>query len=161
MIDDVEERLEANATLSDVAIEQTNADDNIGQLAELGDLLRRREADEWAKTGTRQDGLKGGGDLTLNSVRNGGRQLNRAVVANDVLLILVEQVVEDLLVQDSDALEVVAGTRLKADDLIDESVALMTEVGDVLLALHLLLDVGRIVTDLKFNRVQTRGIDLI
>ena len=142
MIDDVEEGLEANASLSDIAIEQADANDDVRQLAKLGHLLGCRKADEWAKTGTRQDGLEGGGDLTLNSVRNGGRQLDRAVVANDVLLILVEQVVEDLLVQDSDALEVVAGTRLKADDLIDEPVALVTEVGDVLLALHFLLDIS-------------------
>ena len=70
-----------------------------------------------------------------------------------MLLVLIQQIVEDLLVEKSDALEVVAASGLEADDLIDESVGLVAEIGDVLLSLDFLLDVCRIVTDLQFNCV--------
>ena len=58
-----------------------------------------------------------------------------------MLFVLVQQIVENLLVEDRDAFEVVAGARLERHDLVDESVRLVTQVRDVLLALHLLLDV--------------------
>ena len=78
-----------------------------------------------------------------------------------MLLVLVKQVVEDLLVEKSDTLKVVARSWLEAHDLIDESVGLVTKVGDVLLTLHFLLDVCRIVTDLKFDGIQRGRIDLL
>ena len=76
-----------------------------------------------------------------------------------MLLVLVQQVVEDLPVQESDAFEVVARAWLKAYDLIDEAVRLVRQVGDVLLSLHLLLDVSGIVADLKLDRVWNRVRD--
>jgi len=71
-----------------------------------------------------------------------------------MLLVFVEEIIEYLLVQESDALEVIARARLKADYLIDQSVGLVAEIGDVLLPLHFLLDVSRVVTDLQFDGVQ-------
>ena len=42
-----------------------------------------------------------------------------------MLLVLVQQVVEDLLVKDSDAFEIVSRTRFKTDDLINETIRLV------------------------------------
>ena len=44
------------------------------------------------------------------------------IVANDVLLVLVEQVVEDLLVEKRDAFKVVSRSRFKTDNLINQAV---------------------------------------
>ena len=71
-----------------------------------------------------------------------------------MLLVFVEEIIEYFLVQESDALEVIARARLKADYLIDQSVGLVAEIGDVLLPLHFLLDVSRVITDLQFDGVQ-------
>jgi hypothetical protein len=65
-----------------------------------------------------------------------------------VLLVLVQQVVEDLLVKRSDAFEVVARSGLETDDLVNEAVGLVGQVGDVLLPLNFLLHIGGVVTDL-------------
>ena len=153
MIDDVEERLKTDAALANVAVEQTDADDDVGQLAKLSDLLRSGQTDEGPEASTRQHRLEGGCDFALNRVRDGRSELDRRVVADDVLLVLVEQVVEDLLVQDSDAFEVIARARLEADDLIDQPVTLVAQVCDVLLPLHFLLDISRIVADLQLNGI--------
>jgi hypothetical protein len=51
--------------------------------------------------------------------------LNGRVVANDVLFVLVEQVVEYLLVEQCDAFEVIAAPWFEADYLINQPVALM------------------------------------
>ena len=75
------------------------------------------------------------------------------VLANDVLLVLVEQVVEDLFVQKGNALEVVTRARLETDDFIDEAVRLVRQVRDVLLSLHLLLHIGGVVSDLQLDGV--------
>ena len=71
-----------------------------------------------------------------------------------MLFVLVEKVVENLLVKQSDSLEVVTGSWLKTDDLIDKSVRLMTKVSDVLLPLNFLFHIGRIVTDLQFYCIE-------
>jgi hypothetical protein len=55
-----------------------------------------------------------------------------------VLLVLIEQIVEDLFIEQGNALEVVARARLKAHDLVNQPVRLMGEVRDVLLPLYLL-----------------------
>jgi len=78
-----------------------------------------------------------------------------------MLLVFVEEIIEYFLVQESDALEVIARARLKADYLIDQSVGLVAEIGDVLLPLHFLLDVSRVVTDLQFDGVQRGRINLL
>jgi hypothetical protein len=78
-----------------------------------------------------------------------------------VLLVLVKQIVEDLFVKEGDSLEVVTRSWLETDDLVDETVGLVAEVCDVLLTLNLLLNVGRIVTDLKFDSIERRRINLL
>ena len=148
MVDDIDEGLKTNATLSNVSVEQSDANDDVRQLTELSHLLRGGQTDKWSETGSWEHRLEGGGHLSFNGVGDGGSQLDGAVVADDVLLVLVEQVVEDLLVEDGDALEVIAASRLERDDLVDESVGLVGQVGDVLLSLDFLLNIGRIVTDL-------------
>ena len=65
-----------------------------------------------------------------------------------MLLVLIQKVVKNLFVEESNSLEIVARTRLKADYFIDEPVRLMREVCDILLALYLLLNIGRIISDL-------------
>ena len=70
-----------------------------------------------------------------------------------MLLVFVEEVVENFLVEKGDALEVVATARLKAHDLVNKAVRFVGEVGNVLLPLHLLLDVGGVVSDLELDRV--------
>lgn len=71
-----------------------------------------------------------------------------------MLFVLVKEVVKDLLVEKSDSLEIIARPWLETDDLIDESVGLMTQVSDVLLSLNFLFHICRIVTDLKFYCVK-------
>ena len=71
-----------------------------------------------------------------------------------MLFVFIKQVVENLLVEQGDSLKVIATSGLEADDLVDESVGLVAEVSDVLLALNLLFNIGGIVTDLQFNRIQ-------
>lgn len=154
MVDDVEEGLEADTTLSDISVEQTDTDDDVRELAELSDLLRGGQGDEWSETGSWEDGFEGGGNFTLDCVRNRGVQLDRGIVADDVLLVLIEQVVENLFIKKGNTLEVVTRSWLEADDLVDESVRLMAEVCDVLLTLDLLFHIGRIVTDLKLDGVE-------
>ena len=78
-----------------------------------------------------------------------------------MLLVLIQQVVEDLLVQDRDALKVVTTARLKGDDFVDEPVGLVRQIGDVLLPLNFLLDVGGIVTDLEHDSVEGRLLLLL
>lgn len=75
------------------------------------------------------------------------------VVTDDLLLVFIEEIVEYFLVQQGDAFEVVARAWLKADNLVDQAVRLVRQVCDVLLPLHFLLDVGRIVADLKLDGV--------
>ena len=58
-----------------------------------------------------------------------------------MLFVLIKEVIEDLLVEQSDALEVVPAARLETHDLIDQAVRLVRQRGDVLLALDLLPDV--------------------
>ena len=70
-----------------------------------------------------------------------------------MLLVLVEQVVENLLIKESDTFEIVSGARFETDNFIDQAVGLMRQIGNVLLSLDFLLDVGGIVTDLQLNRV--------
>ena len=59
-----------------------------------------------------------------------------------MLFILIEEVVEYFLVEESDALEVVPTSGLKTHDLVDQTVGLMRQVRDVLLTLNLLTHVG-------------------
>ena len=70
-----------------------------------------------------------------------------------MLLVFVKQVVEDLLVEKCDSLKVIARPRLKAHNLIDQPIWLVGQIGDILLSLDLLLDVGGIITDLQFDRI--------
>ena len=65
-----------------------------------------------------------------------------------MLFVFVQQVVEDFLVEESDALEIVSRSGLKAYNLIDQSVGLVAQICDILLSLDFLLYVCRIVTDL-------------
>ena len=59
-----------------------------------------------------------------------------------MLLVLIEEIVEDLLIEESDALEVIPAAGLEAHDLVDQAVRLMTQTCNVLLPLHLLAHVG-------------------
>lgn len=65
-----------------------------------------------------------------------------------MLLVLVQQVVENFLVEQCDAFEVIPRPGLEANDLINQAVGLVGEVGDVLLAGNFLFDVGRVIADL-------------
>ena len=78
-----------------------------------------------------------------------------------MLLVFIKQVVEDLLVKEGDAFEIVTRARLKTDNLIDESVRLVGQVGDVLLPLNLLLNVGGIVPNLQLDSVEGGLLDLL
>ena len=70
-----------------------------------------------------------------------------------MLLILIKQIAENFLVQKGDSLKVVSTSGLEADNFINEPIRLVGEVCDILLPLHLLFDIGRIVTNLEFNGV--------
>ena len=59
-----------------------------------------------------------------------------------MLLVLVQQVVENFLVEQCDAFKIISRPGLEADDLVNQSVRLVGEVGDVLLSRNFLLNVG-------------------
>ena len=70
-----------------------------------------------------------------------------------MLFVFVKEIVEDFFVEQCNTLEIVATARLEADDFVDEAVGLMRQVSDILLTLHLLLDVCRVISDLQLNRI--------
>ena len=142
MVDDLTETLEADTTLTDVTIEKPNADDDVRQLTKLGNLLRSGQSDKGTQTGSGQDRFESGSDLSFDCVADRGGQLDVRILSNNVLLVLIQQVVKDLLVEQSDALEVIAGTWFETDDLVDQAVRLVRQICDVLLSLNFLLDVG-------------------
>ena len=107
MVDDLVEALKADTTLANVTIEEANSNNDVRKLAQLSDLLRGSEGNEWTQTSSGKDGLESSGDFAFNSVRHGSSQLNVRVLADNVLLILVQQVIEDLSVEESDAFKVV------------------------------------------------------
>ena len=153
MVDNLIEAFKTDATLANISVEEADADNDVRKLSELGDFLRGRQGHEWAETGSGQHWLESGGDFSLDSVRDRSGQLDVGVFSDDVLLVLVEQVVEDLLVKQGDALEIVSWAGFKAHNLIDQAIGLMGEVGDVLLTLDLLLDISWIVADLELDSV--------
>ena len=70
-----------------------------------------------------------------------------------MLLVFIEQIVEYFLIEHRNSFEIVAASRFKAHNFIDKSIRLMGKPCNVLLPLHLLADVGRIITDLELDRV--------
>jgi hypothetical protein len=122
VINNFREGLEADTALADIAVEQTDADNDVGELAQLSYFLRGCQGDKGTKACSRQDTLEGSGYLTLDGIRNGRGQLNGGIVAQDVLLVLIQQVIKDLLVQQSDPLEIVPAAGLETHDLINETV---------------------------------------
>jgi hypothetical protein len=90
VIDDLREALQADTALTDVTVEKSDADDDVRKFAQLSNLLWRGEGDEGSQAGTRKDTLEGGRYLTLYGVGHSCSQLNRGIVAQDVLLVLVQ-----------------------------------------------------------------------
>ena len=78
-----------------------------------------------------------------------------------MLLVLIQEIVEDLLIEESDPLEVVPAAGLEAHDLVDQAVRLMTQTSDVLLPLHLLAHVGGVVADLELDGVEGGRLHLL
>ena len=107
MVDDLVEALKADTTLADVTIEEANTNDDVRKLAQLSNFLGGRKSNEWTQTSSGKDGLESSGDFAFNSVRHGSSQLDVRVLADNVLLILVQQVIEDLPIEESDTFEVV------------------------------------------------------
>jgi hypothetical protein len=54
MVDDFCETLESNTTLTDVSVEQTNANDDVGKLAKLSNFLGGGKRDKRTQTSSRQ-----------------------------------------------------------------------------------------------------------
>lgn len=50
MINNVNERFKTNSSLSNVSVEESNSDDDIGQLTKLSDLLWSGKRDEWSES---------------------------------------------------------------------------------------------------------------
>ena len=161
MVDNINERLKTNTTLSNISIEESDTNNNIGELTKLSNLLWSCQGDKWSKSGSWKHRLKSCGNLSFNGVRDGGIKLDWRIVTNDVLFILVEEVVKDLLIEKCDTLEVVTRSWFETDDLVDQSVGLVAQVSDVLLPLDFLFDICRIVTDLQFDCVQWGRINLL
>jgi len=59
-----------------------------------------------------------------------------------VLFVLIEKIIENSLVEHGDSLEIISRPRLVTHDLINESVRLVGEIGDVLLTRELLLHIS-------------------
>ena len=77
-----------------------------------------------------------------------------------MLLIFVEQIVEDLLVEQSDSIKVVSWSGFKTNNLIDQAIWLMRQICNVLLPLHFLFDIGWIVANLQLDGVWTKQKNL-
>ena len=153
MVDDFTETFQSNAAFANITIEEADTNDDVWQLAQLRYFFRGGEGNEWSQTGSRQHWFQSGGDFSFNSIWDGVGQLDLWIISNDVLLVLVQQVVKNFLVEQGDAFKVISRPGLKADDLINQAVWLVGEIGDVLLAWNFLLDVGRVIADLKFDSV--------
>ena len=127
MINNLRETFQADTSLADISVEKSNTNNDVGQLAQLSDLLGCSERHEGSQTGSGKHTLQGSSDLSLDGVSNGSCQLDRGIVSDDMLLVLVQQVIEDLLVEESNAFEVVSTARLEAHNLIDQTVRLVRE----------------------------------
>ena len=53
MVYDLREALEADTSLADVSIEESDTNDNVGELTELGNLLWGGQGDKRSEAGTR------------------------------------------------------------------------------------------------------------
>ena len=122
VVDDLVEAFKTDSTFSNVTVEQPNSNYDIRKFAELCNFFRCGQGNEGSQTGSRKDAFKCSCNFSFDSVRDSSRELDVRIVANDVLLVLVEQVVEDLLVEERDAFEVVSRSRFKTDNLIDQAV---------------------------------------
>lgn len=122
MVDNLTERFQSDASLRNVPIEKAYPNNDIGEFAELGHLFWGGQRDERSQPCARQDRFECRGHLSFNRVRNCRGQLDIRVVPNDVLLVLVQQIVEDLLVEERDAFEVVGRARLKTHNLVNQSI---------------------------------------
>lgn len=74
------------------------------------------------------------------------------------MLILIHQVVKNPLVKLRNSFKVISTSRLKRYNLINQLIALMWEICDVLLPLILLLYISRVISDLKLDCVQARWV---
>lgn len=119
MVDNLAKTFKTNTTLSNITIEKTDTNNDVGQFTELSHFLRGGQRHKGSESSSGQDRLKGSSDFSFDSVWNSVCKLDLGVVADDVLLVLIKQVVEDLLVKECDSLEVVTASGLEANDFID------------------------------------------
>lgn len=119
MIDDLIEAFQADTSLADVSVEQADANHDVRQLAQLSHLLGGCQSYERSQTGSGQHRFESRCDFALDGVGDGSGELDVRILADDVLLVFVQQVVEDFLVKKGDALEIVTRARFKTDDLIN------------------------------------------
>lgn len=121
------------APLADLLVEQPDADDQVGQLNELDELLGGAERDEGREGGAGDDALEGRSHLLLDLVLV---LVDPGPVGDGP--VLEEQVVVYLLVELAEALEVLGVLDLVVDDLVG-----VLPGGDgLVLRLGLLLQLG-------------------
>jgi hypothetical protein len=98
MIDNVKERFKTNTTFSDISVEETDTNNDIGEFAKLGNLFWSSQGNKWSETGSRKYRFKGCCDFSFNGARNRWCQLDCTVVSYNMLFVFVKKVVEDFLV---------------------------------------------------------------
>jgi len=70
MIDDVKERFKTNTTLSDISVEETNTNNDVRELAKLGNLFWSCQRHEWSKTGSWKYRFKSSSNFSFNCAGN-------------------------------------------------------------------------------------------
>ena len=158
MLDYLRKTFKSNSSLSNISVKKSNTYHNIRKLTKLSNLLRSCKRNERSQTSSRQNTLKRSCNFSFNRTSDRRCQLYRAEISNNVLLILIHQVVKNPLVKLSNSFKVISTSRLKRYNLIDQLIALMWEICDVLLPLILLLYISRVISDLQLDRVQTRRV---
>ena len=76
MIDDVEERLKTNTTLTNITVKQTDTNNDIRKLTQLCNFFRCCQGHEWSEACPWEDRFECCSDFALNRIRNRGIQLN-------------------------------------------------------------------------------------
>jgi len=153
MVDDVQERFKTNSTLSDISVEKTDSDNDVRELTKLSNLFWSCQRHKWSKTSSWKYRFQSSRNFSFNCAGNWWSQFNSTVVTNNMLFVLIQKIIEDLFVQESDSFKIVTRSWLEGNNFINEPVGFMTQVGNVLLSLNFLLDVSWIISNLKLDCV--------
>jgi hypothetical protein len=76
MVNNIVKAFETDSTFSNISVEKSNTNDNVGQLAQLSDFLWSTKRNEWSQTCSWQDGLKGSSNFSFDGARGSWGKLD-------------------------------------------------------------------------------------